>query len=323
MALLGLSSLFAVYLVLLLVQPAGTSEIVRWLYNVLLVGSAFVCLSSPSGGRETGSLAVHRDHAAAVGGGRLLLHALPLESTVTPPTVTDWLWLVSYPFLYAGIGLLVRARTAHFERSLWLDAALAALAVAAVGAAVLFGAVVESTGGSPLIAAMNLAYPLADALLLGMVVAVLAITGWRLDRAWSASSAARRRSRSRTAASSTRRSARGPAKLSSTPAGRSRCSSSPPRPGSRRGARRRSARGRPVLALPAVFGLTSLAILVYGQFQSLNTPAVVLAATSMLAVIARMAFTFREKMQLLAATRIEARTDPLTGVGNRRKLMTI
>ena len=37
----------------------------------------------------------------------------------------------------------------HFERSLWLDAALAALAVAAVGAAVLFGAVVESTGGSP------------------------------------------------------------------------------------------------------------------------------------------------------------------------------
>ena len=50
--------------------------------------------------------------------------------------------------------------------------------------AVLFGAVVESTGGSPLTAAMNLAYPLADALLLGLVVAVLAITGWRLDRAW-------------------------------------------------------------------------------------------------------------------------------------------
>ena len=51
--LLGLSSLFAVYLVLLVVQPAGTSEVVRWLYNILLVGAAFVCLSSPhQRGRE-------------------------------------------------------------------------------------------------------------------------------------------------------------------------------------------------------------------------------------------------------------------------------
>ena len=41
----------------------------------------------------------------------------------------------------------------------------------------------------------------------------------------------------------------------------------------------------------------------------------------MLAVIARMAFTFREKLQLLAASRIEAETDALTGIGNRRKLM--
>ena len=60
----------------------------------------------------------------------------------------------------------------------------AALAVAALGATVLFGAVVESTGGSPTVAAMNIAYPLADALLLGLVVSVLALTGWRLDRSW-------------------------------------------------------------------------------------------------------------------------------------------
>ena len=72
------------------------------------------------------------------------------NQAASPPTVTDWFWLASYPFLYASIALLVRARTAHFDRSLWLDAVLAALAVAAVGAAVLFGAVVESTGGSPL-----------------------------------------------------------------------------------------------------------------------------------------------------------------------------
>jgi len=79
--------------------------------------------------------------------------------------------------------------------------------------------------------------------------------------------------------------------------------------------------GGRLLAVPAVFGLTALGILVYGQFEPLNTPAVILAGTSMLAVIARMAFTFREKLQLLAATKIEAQTDALTGIGNRRKLM--
>ena len=41
----------------------------------------------------------------------------------------------------------------------------------------------------------------------------------------------------------------------------------------------------------------------------------------MLAVIARMAFTFREKMHLLADDPHRGQTDALTGVGNRRKLM--
>ena len=193
--LLGLCVLFGVYVGWLLVDPSSA----KWLYNVLLVGSAFVCLSSPlRRTRERAAWTLPRHHPAPLGGGRLLLHDLPLGCRPpAPPTVTDWLWLASYPFLYASIALLVRARTAHFERSLWLDAILAALAVAASGAAVLFGAVVESTGGSPLIAAMNIAYPLADALLLGIVVAVLALTGWRLDRTWALHRRRARRPRSR------------------------------------------------------------------------------------------------------------------------------
>ena len=322
--LLGLSSLFALYLALLVVEPAGSSEVVRWLYNILLAGAALVCLASPNQrGKERAAWRCLGVTLLLWAAGDFYYTLFLLDSTAAPPTVTDWLWLVSYPVLYAGIGLLVRARTLHFERSLWLDAALAALAVAALGAAVLFGAVVESTGGSPLTAAMNLAYPLADALLLGLVVAVLAITGWRLDRAWLcilggtaalalADSGVLYQAAVGSTDSITLLDAGWPlamlllAAASWQPAGRL-------------GAVRPE--GARVLALPAVFGLTSLAILVYGQFEPLNTPAVVLAATSMLAVVARMAYTFREKMQLLAKTRIEAETDALTGVGNRRKLM--
>lgn len=75
-------------------------------------------------------------------------------------------------------------------------------------------------------------------------------------------------------------------------------------------------------AVPSRFGLTALAIPVYGQFETLNTRAVALAATAILAVIVRMTLTFRDKSQLFAAARLEAETDALTGIGNRRKLMT-
>ena len=306
--LLGLSSLFAVYLVLLVVQPAGTSEVVRWLYNILLVGAAFVCLTSPNQrGRERAAWRCIGTTLLLWAAGDFYYTLFLLDATVSPPTVTDVLWLISYPILYAGIGLLVRARTVHFERSLWLDAALAALAVAAVGAAVLFGTVVESTGGSPLTAAMNVAYPLADALLLGMVVAVLAITGWQLDRAWLCilgSTAALALADSGVLYQAAVGSTNGIEPLDAGwPLAMLLLAAASWQPAGRLGAVR--AEGARVLALPAVFGLTSLGILVYGQFEPLNKPAAILAGTSMLAVIARMAFTFREKMHLLAASRVE------------------
>ena len=323
--LLGLVALFVVYVAWLLVEPGGSASSSKWLYNLLLVGSAFVCLRSP---RRTG-----KEKAAWTCLGVTLIlwaagdfyYTLFLwDEPALPPTVTDWLWLASYPFLYASIALLVRARALHFERSLLLDAVVAALAVAAIGAAVLFGAVVESTGGSPAVAAMNIAYPLADALLLGLVVSVLALTGWRIDRSWLcivggtavlalADSAYLYQAVGGISNEMTILDAGWPLAMLLLAAAAWL-------PGRQLGAVRLE--GVRLLAVPAVFGVTALAILVYGQFETLNTPAVILAATAMLAVIARMALTFRDKLQLLAAARIEAETDALTGIGNRRKLMT-
>ena len=47
-----------------------------------------------------------------------------------------------------------------------------------------------------------------------------------------------------------------------------------------------------------------------------------LASLSILGVIARMAFTFAENMRMLARSREEAHTDVLTGLGNRRRLLS-
>jgi diguanylate cyclase (GGDEF)-like protein len=323
--LLGLYGLFAVYLVWLLVEPGGSASSSKWLYNLLLVGSAALCLRSPHrSGAERAAWTCLGVTLILWAAGDFYYTLFLWDAAAAPPTVTDWLWLASYPFLYASIALLVRARAIHFERSLLLDAVVAALAVAALGATVLFGAVVGSTGGSPAVAAMNLAYPLADALLLGLVVSVLALSGWRLDRSWLcilggtavlalADSAFLYQAVGGISDEMTILDAGWPLAMLLL-------ASAAWQPARQLGTVR--IEGIRLLAVPAVFGLTALAILVYGQFERLNTPAVVLAAAAMLAVIARMALTFRDKLRLLASARIEAETDALTGIGNRRKLMT-
>ncbi len=317
--------LFAVYVGWLTVGPGAASDSTKWPYNFLLAGAAFVCLSSPHRrGRERTAWLCLGTTLGLWAAGDFYYTLFLAGRTVSPPTVTDLFWLTSYPILYAGIALLVRARTPEFDRSLWLDAALGALAVAALGAAALFGPVLDSTGGSPLTAAMNVAYPLADGLLLGLVVGVLALTGWRVDRTWLlilsgtavlalADSAYLYQAAIGDSKAAAVLDAGWPLAMVLLAAAAWQ------RPGELGAVRTEGVRQ---LALPLVFGLTALGILVYGQFHQLNTPAVLLAATSILAVIARMGLTFRDKLRLLEHTRHEARTDALTGVGNRRKLMT-
>jgi diguanylate cyclase (GGDEF)-like protein len=324
--LLGLWALFGLYVAWLAIGPAGSSGSGgRWLYNVVVAGAAFVCLTSRhTRGTERAAWLCLGVALVLWAAGDFYYALFLADTSVVPPTVTDVLWLASYPFLYAAIALLIRGRTAHLERSLWLDAVVATLAVAALGATVLFGAVVESTGGSPRLVAMHIAYPLADVLLLGLVVVVLALSGWKLDRAWLCIVAGTAvlavadgvylyQAAVGSYAQSTIFDAGWPLAMVffATAAWQ---------PARELGAVHLE--GARLLAVPAVFGTTALALLVYGQFEPLNPPGLGLAATSILAVIARMVFTFREKMFLLARKSVEARTDALTGIGNRRKLMT-
>src|SRR5262249_6224070 len=84
---------------------------------------------------------------------------------------------------YVALLMLARQRTTSFRPSMWLDGLSGALAVGAVGAAVVFQAVLSSVAGaSPAVVATNLAYPLADLLLLAVVVLCAALHRWRVDR---------------------------------------------------------------------------------------------------------------------------------------------
>ena len=71
---------------------------------------------------------------------------------------------------------------------------------------------------------------------------------------------------------------------------------------------------------PIGFGLLALGVLILEVPLGLHGVAVALAGASLVFVLVRMALALKENQVLLTASRIEATTDALTGLGNRRRL---
>jgi diguanylate cyclase (GGDEF)-like protein len=297
----------------------------KWGYNVVLVGSGLACVAR--GVKVRDERAAWLTMAVGVVGwavGNVYYTAVLWDMDPIPvPSLSDVLWLAYYPIVYVAVAMLLRARIARFHASLWVDGALAALAVAALSAAVVFQSVLEGTGGEPIEVATNLAYPLGDLVLLGMVTGGVALTGWKPGRTWGA-----------LALSfiifgvsdgiylwgnATGTWQAGSVFEAGWPAATLLLACAawmPPRH-----VRPRPLDGRRTLVIPTLFALLGLTLLISDHFDRLNLLAVALAWASVLAVIGRFGITFFANLTMLASTREEALTDALTGLGNRRKLM--
>jgi len=239
------------------------------------------------------------------------------------PSPADIGYLLLPPLVLTGVVLLLRARAREVPRTLWVDGVIAALAVAALSATLVFETVLDTVEGNAAAVATNLAYPLADLVLLSLIAGTLAGTGWRLDRTWmllaigvSTFWLADSLYLVQTAAGTF--TSGGPIDTGwwagllliavaawQRPPERVRA----PQEGSLR-----------LIAVPLGFGLVGLALLVYGCLTDLNPLAIGLAAASLVAVMIRLTLTFRENVVMLRASRTEANTDALTGLGNRRAL---
>jgi diguanylate cyclase (GGDEF)-like protein len=291
----------------------------------VLIASALLCLARGLvPGRERAAWLLIGAGVLAWSLGEVYYTAVLWDAEEIPiPSPADHGYLLFPPLVLAGILLLLRSRAAGVPRTLWVDGVIAALAVAALSAAIVFETVLATIEGNAIATATSLAYPITDLVLLGLVVGALAGTGWRMDRTWMllaigistfwlADSLYLVRTAEGTFVSG------GPIDTGWW-AGMVMIALAAWQPEPLR-VRRPSDESLRLIAVPLGFGLAGLALLVYASVASLNALAVTLAAASLLAVMVRLVLTFRQNVAMLRASRDEALTDALTELGNRRAL---
>jgi diguanylate cyclase (GGDEF)-like protein len=101
-----------------------------------------------------------------------LVTAIESRGGAEPPTpsLADVFFLAFFPFTYVAVVIFVRGELRRLATPSWLDGAVAGVGSAALCAAFVFPSVLHLAGGTPAEAVTNLAYPIADLLLLSLIV---------------------------------------------------------------------------------------------------------------------------------------------------------
>ena len=247
----------------------------------------------------------------------------PLGDDIPYPSLADALYLGLYPCCFVGLLLLARCRAGRLPWMLWVDGLIVALGFAAVASALVYGRVLDGTGGDPLTVATNLAYPMSDILLLGLVAGLLGVFGLRGWRAWSAVicgfallGVADTIYLWRVASGSYEV---GGVLDAAWPAGMILVGAAAWQRPRRLDARAVADRG--FLPVPLIAGLCATGLLLLDHYERLSQSAVWAAAGCILAVVVRLGGTFREYAGMLRTSRHEAASDALTGLSNRRSLI--
>jgi hypothetical protein len=159
----------------------------KFVFNLLILGAGSICLlraATLEPLRAAWALIGLSLVSFAIGSVIWSAHYADLEPQPFP-TITDAFWLACYPLTIAGLALLARDRIIGFDLQRWIDG----VAVALIAATPLVGLVLqpmveEGEEGTTLARVVEFAYPVADILLLGALLGVFALAGWRPGRTW-------------------------------------------------------------------------------------------------------------------------------------------
>ncbi len=239
----------------------------------------------------------------------------------TFPTIADGGWLMIYPFAITVLVMLIKTEVGVLPAMTWLDGAITLFGASAVITSLVLGLLVENKAGDTIAVLVALAYPIGDALIIGMMVGFVTITKQRPSPMWSMLLAGvlvyavsdivylAQLSRGTYQAGSWLEVAWvggvtviGLAAWSSDEA--------PPLSTNPRA-------NLAAIALPITFAVLALSVITAGAFIEVPAAAIVLAGATLGLVVVRTAASFHQA-QLLGTAQGEARTDDLTGLANRR-----
>ena len=296
----------------------------EWLFTALFFAGAALCLArarcSPV---ERGAWFALGVGLACWSVGELVFVIDPREVTAASfPAPSDYLWLTYYPATFIALGLLVRARVRHFYPSVWLDGLVGAFAIAGLACEFVLPPILAASGGSVGQVVGDLIYPLGDVLLLTFVVGVLAVTGWRPGRVLATVSFAVVLATIADCASLSSSAAGGDgstifdALWPASAVALGFAAWQPVRPAAVIGLA-----GRRLLVIPLLFAGSALGLLVLAETRPLQSDARTFVLLTLAAAFVRMGLTFSENVSLVDRSREEALTDPLTCLGNRRRLL--
>lgn len=233
------------------------------------------------------------------------------------PSVIDIPFLLFYPAVFIGLELLIRTRLHSYTKIPWIDGVTGVLAMAAVAAAFIVAPVDDHSDGGVAASIVLLAYPIGDLVLTLLVATMFAIRGWQPRGPWLPLGIGLLLF----AIADGIFAATGPADTETlqliTPlwligflfiniatwrdtAVKPEVSPEPWR-----------------LFLPVAFALIAIGIILTGEFVDLPMAATLLSVAVLLTIGLRMVATIRESKRL-EVTQIQAVTDDLTGLGNRR-----
>lgn len=242
--------------------------------------------------------------------------------STTSPSAADFFYLTFFPLAYLALVLMVRREMIRMVPALWLDGGIAGLGAAALCAAFAFRSIERLAGGSAAAVATNLAYPLGDVLLLTLVVSGTVLLaqrrhgGWSLVAAGCALNAAGDtfnlfHGAGAPAVGSVVDAIAWPASLFLIsiavwlPDRRADPLAEPATPG---------------FLLPGGGAAAALSVLLLGSLSGASPVAVALATATLLVAGLRLALSLGSLRSLTAERQLEAITDQLTRLGNRRRL---
>ncbi len=233
--------------------------------------------------------------------------------------------LVSGVAMLCGLLLLLRGQLRGVRPDRLLDGLLAGTASVAV-AATIVPAWLRSLAGAPATVNLDLSRPTLDLLMLMAAITAAVVNGWRVARAWLlvaaammmltiADTLARYAGTSAGAGTGVRAATDvlWPASLIVLAIA---AWQSPPPTAQASGGDRSSA-----LAIPASAMIGAVLVLAYGDVAHVSVAAGGLAVVALVIALVRMCLIVRDNGDMLALVQRQAKTDPLTGLDNRRSLL--